>query len=106
MPLFFSYRSVWLAPLLLSGCFGDVDHENPLDPLSGAYDPVGTVSLTVTQFYPPFEGLADVEVRFYRIVDGANRKLVRIENTDNIGVLVAEELEKGTRTSRRVCDCD
>ncbi len=49
--------------MLLGGCLGDLERNNPLDPLAPNFENIGGVAGRVTGFYPPFEGLFDVEVR-------------------------------------------
>jgi len=84
-----------LASLLIAGCLSDVAHENPLDPQSDEFNPVGSASITVTQFYPPFDALPGVEVRFFKMEDAFNKKLVRIETTGSSGAIMVNELEEG-----------
>lgn len=52
-----------LGCLLLAGCLGDLERNNPLDPLAPNFEDEGGVRGQVTSFYPPFQGLFDVEVR-------------------------------------------
>ena len=91
-PSFFSVIGVII---LVSGCFGDVDHDNPLDADSDGFEAVGTISVSATRFYPPFEGLDGVEVQFSRLEDGRAAKLIRIDQTRGGGVLLASGLEEG-----------
>lgn len=52
----------FLLPLaaLLYSCFGEVPHENPLDPESPAFVSTGIVRGQVTTFYQPFRGIREV----------------------------------------------
>lgn len=48
--------------LLLSGCFGDVSHENPLDPRSDRFIKTGVLRGQVTTYYQPFLALRGVTI--------------------------------------------
>ncbi len=48
--------------VLAAGCLGDVEHTNPLDPMTPGFEEVGGVEGTTTQYYPPFRPLPSVEV--------------------------------------------
>ena len=51
------------ASLSLGGCFEGAPHSNPLDPRSDNFENAGSITGTVTGFYPPFSGLGGVEIR-------------------------------------------
>lgn len=50
------------AALVLSGCFGDVPHENPLDPGSDRFVETGVLRGQVTTYYQPFLALSGVTI--------------------------------------------
>lgn len=54
-----------LAAWLLWSCFGDVTHENPLDPNSDNFIETGIVRGTVTTFYPPRTAVAGVNIELW-----------------------------------------
>jgi hypothetical protein len=63
--------------VILAGCLGDVPRDNPLDPLSPAYDDAGTLDGTVTGIYPPFEGRADVRIHLVPLDGEGTERLAR-----------------------------
>lgn len=48
--------------IVLSGCLGEAEHSNPLDPHSPSFDSVGTISGVTTRFYPPYPALPEAAV--------------------------------------------
>ena len=56
---------VGVAAWLLWSCFGDVSHENPLDPDSDNFVETGVVKGTVTTFYPPRTTVAGVNIELW-----------------------------------------
>lgn len=48
--------------VLASGCLGEVEHSNPLDPLAPGFEAVGGIQGVTTQYYPPFRPLSGVAV--------------------------------------------
>ncbi len=49
--------------LFVWGCFEGAPHSNPLDPRSDNFENAGAITGTVTEFYPPFDGLDRTEIR-------------------------------------------
>jgi len=49
--------------MLFTGCFSDAERQNPLDPKSALYQDTGTISGSVTNYYPPLIGIPGAELK-------------------------------------------
>ena len=76
-----------------TGCLDDAPRDNPLDPLSGEFRDEGGVAGRVTGIYPPFEGRADVPVRFIPVGPAGRPELAT--RTDGAGHFALHEVPAG-----------
>lgn len=67
---------VVLSIAVLSGCLGEAEHANPLDPHAPGFDSVGTLAGITTRYYAPHSPVPDAEVRLspgtYTVQSGAD----------------------------------
>lgn len=78
------HLALWSFLLFGSGCLGDAEHSNPLDPLSDAYvDAGGVTGLAVNR---KFEGVAGVAVRLQPIVGDTTAATLRMTETNAGGI--------------------
>lgn len=76
--------------LTLAGCFDGAPRNNPLDPRGENFDDAGGLTVQVTTFYAPQEGLGGVTVE----TDPGNFS----GQTDNTGAVFIPDLASGTYT--------
>lgn len=55
--------SLLVLVFIVAGCLDGAPRNHPLDPRGNAFTEEGTLALKVTNFYPPLNGLADVNVQ-------------------------------------------
>ena len=85
-------KLILIALCILTGCLGDAERGNPLDPLSDNFSDVGAVAGTVTSFFPPFEGLGGVRVRLTPLAGGVEQVAI----TDGSGRFSITDTPTGT----------
>lgn len=61
-PVMMKFTLSLCAAMLLSACFGEVPHENPLDPGSALFVKTGVVRGQVTTYYQPFLAISGVAI--------------------------------------------
>jgi len=78
-----------------AGCLGDAPRENPFDPLSDNFEKEGSVSVLVTRYYPPFQGLgaAAVHLAWMGLPEGALPVITT--ETDETGRFIAKGMPEG-----------
>ena len=77
----------------LSGCFDDVTRDNPFDPLSESYNPVGALSGTVTNLAR--DGISDASVSISTVSSPTGERSFNA-SSDRQGRYVFEDIPGGT----------
>ncbi|HYE94796.1 MAG TPA: carboxypeptidase-like regulatory domain-containing protein [Rubricoccaceae bacterium] len=79
--------------LALSGCLGNPERGNPLDPLSENFEDEGGATGFVSRFYPPFQGIPGAEVRLIPLDE---TRPILVTRTDATGRFVFRDVPTGT----------
>ena len=77
----------------LSGCFDDVARDNPFDPLSETYNPVGALSGTVTNLAR--DGVSNISVAITTVASASGERSFNV-TSDRQGRYVFEDIPEGT----------